>query len=150
MKASFCRCFVLKIWTDGMPQPGADWSRNNTFASQGQSQNTADAQGQGEASQGRSRATPDSSNETIQEEIIVRLPEEQESPAEERSQLGRRSSARPPSLEPSTQRRSVRIRDKRRQRPWNFNSMAVEYRLEEILLQETDQLDALLGTFLNG
>lgn len=28
--------------------------------------------------------------------------------------------------------------------------MAVEYRPEEILLQETDQLEALLGTFLSG
>ena len=99
------------------PGPGVmDENADETFAGQGSGQDTVDEQESREQPQGYSRATPDSTDEAIQDEIIVRLPEEgHQSPAEERSQTGRRSSARPTSPEPSSLRRSVRIRDKARQ-----------------------------------
>ena len=102
------------------PGPGVeDGNADNTFAGQAQGLDTGDEQGSGEQPQGFLRATPDSTAEAIQDEIIVRLPEEEEHqrPAEERSQTGRRPNARPPSPGPSTLRRSVRIRDRDRQRP---------------------------------
>ena len=137
------------------PSPGPGVTDENaieTFAGQGLGHDTVDAQELMEQPQGHSRATPDSTDEAIQDEIIVRIleEEEQQRPAEERSQSGTRSDARPTSPEPSELRRSVRVRDRARRTPWSANFMAVEYTPEEILLHEADPLDTLLGTFLSG